>query len=790
METYLLKFSACLFVFWVVYILFLERQNMHLFKRFYLLAAFIIALVIPNLTITEYIEPVVTDFEMAPSFIPTEFVEITPVDTPSIFTLVNILWFIYGVGALLFALRFIVNLINMRRRISKNKQISTPSFIYVLLNEDLIPHSFFRYIFFNKARFESNNIPQEVLLHEETHAKQLHSIDIIVLEVLQIVFWFHPLIYILKHHVKLNHEFLADQAVLNQCSDAKVYQNILLQFSSNTQNHQLASAINYSSIKKRFTVMKTQTSKTRIWLSTLLVMPLIAILFYSFAEREYVENNKIDTVTAIEKELQEANNLNITYVGDANEKLMQEYRDFIKEYSETNTIFYSKYERAVIIYDQLMSDEQRSSVKKYPTRIIPESNLSKTQPRQPSASQYEAFKNANQYAIWIDGKHVSNTVLNQYSVNDFVHVTGSIVHKNARSIKFPQANQYDLYTKEGFKLTYKNSQLNRYNKAVTKYSNAISNYLQGNETDNSELKIIKAQADKIYKTFTKDEIERLNIRQSPPIPLSNESKNTTGIKEYITKYKMYETLRSSKPHYINKTEKQQKELDVLFSDLGGMYFRLSEENKAKVKRPISPIKPYVQVTLNGSIYYKKYKDLNEEEKATLPPPPPAPQSPTKNLSFLAYIEDMEKQGATFYLDDKKISAEKAKYIAKTNKGKSTEMLTQKDKNGKYIVKLSTPVKNKKENPLPIVNGKTIKSGEMAMTFTELKKLTLTLPEGEITAFKLKIPGIKTEQINGNKITQITLKNLESAKLGDYITIFDIKDDNSSKFSPLAIEIVE
>ncbi|WP_458628614.1 M56 family metallopeptidase [Winogradskyella sp. PC D3.3] len=289
METYLLKFSVCLVILWLVYVLFLERQNMHHFKRFYLLGALTLALIIPKLTITEYVEPTVSTFETATTFINIEpaFIEIP--EEPSFFDLETTLWFIYGIGALLFALRFLNNLFQMQRRISKNVTIKNRSFIYVLLQENLIPHSFFRYIFFNKTRYESNHIPKEVVLHEETHAKQLHSLDIIILELLQIAFWFHPLIYILKHHVKLNHEFLADQAVLQQGSDAKTYQTILLQFSSNTQNHHLSSAINYSSIKKRFTVMKTQTSKTRIWLSTLLVLPIIAVLFYNFAEKEYIE---------------------------------------------------------------------------------------------------------------------------------------------------------------------------------------------------------------------------------------------------------------------------------------------------------------------------------------------------------------------------------------------------------------------------------------------------------------------------------------------------------------------
>ena len=600
METYLFKFSVCLAVFWLVYVLFLERQNRHQFKRFYLLGELTLAIIIPKLTITEYVEPINTTFETAPLFINMEsdFIE-NPTDEPSFFDLETTLWFIYGFGVLLFTLRFVVNVFKMQRRISKNESLKNQSFIYVLLQENLIPHSFFRYIFFNKIAFESNHIPKEVLLHEETHAKQLHSLDIIILELLQIAFWFHPLIYILKHHVKLNHEFLADQAVLQQGSDAKTYQTILLQFSSNTQNHQLSSAINYSSIKKRFTVMKTQTSKTRIWLSTLLVLPIIAVLFYNFAEREYVEKEESSTIKHVEHikdELKKAENLQIHYV------------------------------------DQ----------------------------------------------------------------------------------------------------------------------NAVEIYLK--------------------------------------------------------KYDIYEALRTTEPHYIYKSKKQQEDLDDLFSDLGGLYYRMSKENKAKVKRPIAGISPYAKITLNGETYFKKQSELTTEERATLPPPPPPPlpikntnynlkeepimvilinrngelmvkdnfaslesiesklktssksfdeskavfvrydkstasketlkniialikkynfkiiqadvsqttppppppvkQKTTKggpnpndtesiyNPSFLEYIIEMESEGASFYLDDEKISAKEAKAIATNQNGKRTNMTTQKDADGNYIVKLSSAEKKR------------------------------------------------------------------------------------------------
>lgn len=66
--------------------------------------------------------------------------------------------------------------------------------------------------------------------------------------------------------------------------------------------------------------MKTQTSKTRIWISSLLLLPIIAILFYSFAEKEYVEKENTDLVESIKSDLIEANTFNIQYVDEASKK--------------------------------------------------------------------------------------------------------------------------------------------------------------------------------------------------------------------------------------------------------------------------------------------------------------------------------------------------------------------------------------------------------------------------------------------------------------------------------------
>ncbi|MBF8148763.1 M56 family metallopeptidase [Winogradskyella sp. F6397] len=1001
METYLFKFSVCLGIFWLVYVLFLERQNRHHFKRFYLLGALTLALIIPKLTITEYVEPVVTTIETAPTFINIDPALIdTTIEEPSFFDLETTLWFIYGFGVLLFTLRFVVNLFKMQRRISKNETVKHRPFIYVLLQDNLIPHSFFRYIFFNKTRYESNHIPKEVVLHEETHAKQLHSIDIVLLELLQIIFWFHPLIYILKHHIKLNHEFLADQAVLQQGSDIKTYQTILLQFSSNTQNHQLASAINYSSIKKRFTVMKTQTSKTRIWLSTLLVLPIIAILFYNFTKKEYVEKKSIDTSEVFQLENQIQND-------GASKKLMEEYRNFIIEYKDTNIIYSQKYERAIIIYDQLMSDKQRATVEKYPDNLLPKSNLSKVQPKKPTTAQFKSWKNENEYAIWLDGNHVSNFELNNYTIDDIVYFTGSKIHNNARSKKFPQPFQFSLYTKNGFKTHYQESAINSYNKISKTYSEAIGKYLKGPQTDNSELKILKAQIDKIYNSFTEEEIKKYNILMAPPVPAQysnskseeepimvilinrngellakNKSTSLEGIesklktlsksfddsnsvfvrydksnasektlKNVITLIRKYDfkVIQAdapliapppppappvpSTPHTPTKTQSNKviqpveilikkdnsillNEKIIKFNDLAqsateinkhltieerrnyvtASIFTESNNNidfvkkvqlelhkadimsssvrylesikktglKAKhvspnagltveqakieqekrlekykdftlpkdspwaIETKVTSVKETKQksgpIEINGTNYYYSqqngvttyYDTYGKEVKMdNLPPPPPPPAIKTGKISdsqFKSYnkwvksLKDpngnhlmVKKEHYEYFTGIYNLMTEEQQKKSEglppppappVPSSKQKQTYKFKTESGEIIEVVEDPQPQKQESILPIVNGRVLKTGQLSMSLTEIKKIILTLPNSKVTAFKLKIPGIKTQQFKGNIANSDTIKNLNTLKTGDFIVLFDIKDDKDSEVSPVSIEVID
>jgi beta-lactamase regulating signal transducer with metallopeptidase domain len=314
----ILKSSACLAVFMLFYKLLLEKESFHQFKRFYLLGALVVAMVIPFITFTQYIE-----VEPIQNFVPFQPLGFSTTE-PLIFEeaktwqdyIPTALWSLYFLGVALFSFRFALNLKTIFNRIKNNPKHQYHEFTNVLLQDLIHPHTFFKYIFLNKTKYEHNLIPNEVLLHEQTHAKQKHALDILCIEILQIIFWFNPLLYFIKKDIKLNHEFLADQAVLQKGIDSTTYKQTLLAFSSDANEPQLVNTFNYSSsrlinlfftkefgqVKKRFNVMTSKTSKQAIWLRSLILLPILAILIYSFSQKEVVEKE-----VAVVDKIQEGN---------------------------------------------------------------------------------------------------------------------------------------------------------------------------------------------------------------------------------------------------------------------------------------------------------------------------------------------------------------------------------------------------------------------------------------------------------------------------------------------------
>ena len=296
MEHFLINSTACLFTLWLAYKLLLENTSWHNFKRFYLIGALILSLIIPFIVVKTVIIPM----EEIPfvDYSPLVLTE-TMVDQPSF----EINWFyvacgIYLLGVLIMLWRFSKNLHSFR--IQQTDEISSyKAYQLILRNGITIPHSFLKRIFISKKDYESNKVPAVVLEHEKAHLDQRHSLDILFIELLLIVLWFNPLLYIIRYSMKLNHEFLADSAVLKQGISTTAYQEILLDHATMSYQQAMANTFTFPIIKKRFYIMKTHTSNTSLVLRSLALIPILALLVISCGKEE-TEFQEIEEILIVE----------------------------------------------------------------------------------------------------------------------------------------------------------------------------------------------------------------------------------------------------------------------------------------------------------------------------------------------------------------------------------------------------------------------------------------------------------------------------------------------------------
>lgn len=283
-------------VFYAVYKLWLENEKMFRFNRIYLLGSLVFSLVIPLQLIS-----ITSGFSNKIGFIQLEELVIQKSNENTEMISVNDFVFVligifYAFIVLMLTIRLVLNLYSFYKRIKNNQVEFIQGEKIVLIEQPILPHSFWKSIFINKNEFEKGKIPSELIAHEKAHLDQKHTLDILFIEVLQIVFWFNPLLVFYKKAIKLNHEFLADEAVNKQFGSVKSYQNLLLDFASHKNTVALASNINYLITKKRLLMMTKKESPIKIVLKVFSVGVVYALLLFVFSTKATAQKalNKAD----------------------------------------------------------------------------------------------------------------------------------------------------------------------------------------------------------------------------------------------------------------------------------------------------------------------------------------------------------------------------------------------------------------------------------------------------------------------------------------------------------------
>ncbi len=256
----IVKFLLLSGIFLAVYKCFFEKEKLHGFKRFYLLLAWMVSLILPLVSFHVKSSPIVPQATIA-----QHLETFSPTRAKVVFDNNRLLLVAYLAISSVIFIKFISNLMQVTRTIRSYPIVERRKNLKIVrLPDTMQPFSFFNYVALNGQDIRLKE-GRAILLHETTHARQWHSLDILFMEAMKIFFWFNPFVFLYKRAIQLNHEFLADEYVLGNATDkVSDYQKLLLNRirTAHTLSPLVSSSV-YGITKSRFLVMARRTGKVK-----------------------------------------------------------------------------------------------------------------------------------------------------------------------------------------------------------------------------------------------------------------------------------------------------------------------------------------------------------------------------------------------------------------------------------------------------------------------------------------------------------------------------------------------
>ena len=290
---YFIQSSAILAIFYLIYFLFLRNERYFVEIRVYLILSLILAAVLPFVKIPYTVlvqssEVIMPSFDFTPTTTGISEMDKKQVD------LVQILLLIYVVVALAMLFRSCLKIWQIFNLIKGKQAIDVDNCKVFLMDNKIPAFSFFGYIIINKEEYH-NDTNNNIFIHEKVHAMQKHWIDLLLIELMSIVFWFNPFVWLFQIAIKQTHELLADDGVIARGFGIGQYQAILINQLMGAEVVGLANNFNYSLNKKRMIMMSKEKGPKIRRYKLLLMIPAIAfILAFNMQTIEVIaQNNEV-----------------------------------------------------------------------------------------------------------------------------------------------------------------------------------------------------------------------------------------------------------------------------------------------------------------------------------------------------------------------------------------------------------------------------------------------------------------------------------------------------------------
>ena len=285
---HLLPIAATIAVLWLVYRLLFRNSNRLYFNRFFLITSMLLALAMPMLGLLSGMEVpqmAILKQNMFNGMMLSEVIVthdgqpmlpeviVTTNTTPSRFSVWQVMGGIYLIGVGVMTLLFLIKLGRLVVLIIRSPKRKMSSCTAVFTGREQGSFSFFCYAF-----FPNENVDPDIMRHEMSHIAHHHSWDILFAEVMMILQWFNPFIYLYKKELQSLHEYQADRDVVATGIDKKNYMMLILQQCTAVDFSGMSNNFSLILTKKRIKMITRNEKAKGLWWRLLATLPVLAIL--------------------------------------------------------------------------------------------------------------------------------------------------------------------------------------------------------------------------------------------------------------------------------------------------------------------------------------------------------------------------------------------------------------------------------------------------------------------------------------------------------------------------------
>ncbi|MFA6713677.1 MAG: M56 family metallopeptidase, partial [Bacteroidales bacterium] len=327
---YMLEVSVCLLLFFLFNKLVLSKETFHSFNRWAWLSIIVFSFILPLFFSTLWV--LLNNNPKNSVGFAIEGIAINEIvaqnkDNGAIL-LVKGVSIIYFLGLSLFIIRLAVSYFKMFSLLKNKDRISLSesevdlfenckkvlkvkrNVSLIIHKKDISPFSWMNYIVISQKDFKEDG--REILIHELSHIKSHHSLDLLFVDVMILFQWFNPASWLLKQSLQQTHEYQADESVIEAGVNAKQYQLLLIKKAVGQRLYSMANSFNHSKLKNRITMMLKEKSSKWAYAKCLYALPLAFVAVTAFATPNV--SNKLEEISAVNvsNKLEEISAVNVS----------------------------------------------------------------------------------------------------------------------------------------------------------------------------------------------------------------------------------------------------------------------------------------------------------------------------------------------------------------------------------------------------------------------------------------------------------------------------------------------